>query len=769
MIDGTAPFVGGAASGSMYSTYQPTVGSRLTVSSPVALEASYKIRGDDVTLVFDATADGTVAGANSVHFLVCFDGLHGQTNLVMATLASEAFTPTAAGHTQHIERVFTLDPDRDPSQLSLIMLVQNNSTRALVQGVVAKPDYEAEVTLDCEPDGLDAGWTLTGPYGTITGHGDATFDLFDAGSYTVSWDPSPYWTAPSGPQQQVIAEGGSATFQGVYTDGPFVAVTAGALATPGQHRAATLIDVDGDGDLDVHVVRFNEADRLLRNDGALGFVDMGAGAIADAGPGTGSAWADLTGDGHLDVFLARSGQPTVLLRGDGTGTFTPMTAYGPIVTGPVEGANWVDFNLDGKLDLYLYQNNVSTTNQLYAGFGDIGGGAWLFVGQSGNLAMGGNTAAVAWTDLDLDGRLDPFVAKRYGANQLFQNLAIGFNDATVGSGLTDSGNESAAAWGDFDNDGDFDLYLASDGGADKLFRSSTPFRFDYVTGPGLGDTGNARGAVWADLDNDTHLDLYVARNGQPDLILLGDGTGVFTLVKPGVPEAEAGAMGVAAGDLDDDGRVDIFVPRAGLPNVVMKNGLGAGNHWFKVRLEGSGQNRSAVGARLVLSSGGVSQSRLVATGSGSPATLEQHFGLGAATSIDQLDIYWPSGLHQVVTARPADIVLSVLEGQDPVVSGVRDDVPQLATVLDAARPNPFNPATTISFALATPQRATLAVYTVDGRLVRTLLEGDLATGPHAVAWDGRGADGRVVASGTYLYRLRTADGFDRSGRMTLVK
>ena len=769
MFDGTSSYVGGVGSGSMYSTYQPTVASKLATSSPVAVTASYKIRGDELTLVVDAVADAAIAGSNSVHFLICLDDFHAHTNMVLATLASEAFTPTAAGHTQHIERTYTLDPAWDRSLLNPIILVQNNTTRAMVQGAVALPNYEANVTLDCEPNGLDAGWTLSGPYGTITGHGDAAFDLFDAGSYTVTWDASPYWTTPAGPQQQVIAVGGSAVFQGVYTDGPVAAITGGALAASGEHRAATLVDIDGDGDLDVHVVRYNEADRLLRNDGAMGFVDIAAGAIADAGPGTGAAWADLTGDGYLDVFLARSGQPTVLLRGDGAGAFTPITAYGPIVTGPVEGANWVDFNRDGKLDLYLYQNNVSTTNQLLAGFGDIGGGTWLFMGQSGNLTMGGNTAATSWTDLDLDGRLDPYVVKRFGANQMFQNLAIGFNDATPGSGLTDSGNESAAAWGDFDNDGDFDLYLASDGGADKLFRTSTPFHFEYVTGPNLGDTGNARGAVWADLDNDTHLDLYVTRNGQPDLILLGDGTGAFTSVKPGVDEATAGGVGVAAGDLDGDGRVDIFVPRAGLPSVVMKNGLGAGNHWFKVRLEGSGLNRSAIGARLVLTSGGITQSRLLTSGTGSPVTLEQHFGLGAATSVDQLDIYWPSGLHQVITPKPADIVLNVLEGQDPVVSGVRDDVPQPATVLDAARPNPFNPSTTISFALASPQRATLAVYTVDGRLVRTLLDGDLAAGPHAVTWDGRGSDGRAVSSGTYLYRLRTEGGFDRSGRMTLVK
>ncbi|MBM4131982.1 VCBS repeat-containing protein, partial [bacterium] len=574
-------------------------------SSPVAVTATYKIRGDQVTVVVDAAAEATITGSNSVHFLVCLDEFHAHTNFVMTTLASAAFTPTAAGQTQHVERTFTLDPTWDRALLNVIILVQNNSTLAMLQGAVAAPDYDADVTIDCEPDGLEAGWTLSGPYETISGNGDASFDLFDAGSYTITWTPSPYWTTPAGPETQVIAVGGSATFQGVYTDGPFTAVTSGALATSGQHRAATLVDIDDDGDLDAHIVRYNEADRLLRNDGALSFVDIAAGAIADAGPGTGAAWADMTGDGHLDVYLTRSGQPTVLLAGNGTGGFAPITAYGPIVTGPAEGANWVDFNLDGKLDLYLYQNNVSTTNQLFAGFGDIGGGAWLFFGQSGNLAMGGNTPATAWTDLDLDGRLDPFVLKRYGANQLFQNLSFGFNDVTVGSGLTESGNESTAAWGDFDNDGDFDLYLASDGGQDKLFRSSTPFHFDYLTGPGLGDTGNARGAIWADLDNDTHLDLYVARNGQPDLILLGDGAGNFTTVKPGVVEATAGAMGVAAGDLDGDGRVDVFVPRAGLPSVVMKNGLGGGNHWFKVRLEGSGLNRSAVGARLVLSSGGV--------------------------------------------------------------------------------------------------------------------------------------------------------------------
>ena len=89
----------------------------------------------------------------------------------------------------------------------------------------------------------------------------------------------------------------------------------------------------------------------------------------------------------------------------------------------------------------------------------------------------------------------------------------------------------------------------------------------------------------------------------------------------------------------------------------MKNGLGAGNHWFKVRLTAADQNRSRSARAWSLTGRRRRQSRLVTSGSGSPATLEQHFGLGAATTVDQIDIYWPSGLHQVVAPKPADITL----------------------------------------------------------------------------------------------------------------
>jgi hypothetical protein len=663
-----------------------------------------------------------------------------------------------------------MNPSWDADILSIIMLVQHTDSKLVLQAVKATPAFEATVTLDCEPDGLQATWHLVGPYGEQSGSGDAVLRLFDAGAYSVVWEPSPYWTGPAGAQAQTIPLDGSATFEGHYSNGPLTAVTTGGLAAAGQSRGGTLVDVDHDGDLDIHVVRYGEADLLLRNDGAMGFVDIAAGAIADAGAGTGAAWADLNGDRHLDVFLTRADQENLLLRGDGLGGFVPMASIGADLVGPAEGANWVDHNRDGKMDLYVFQNNTaSTTNLLLQNRGYIGGTIALFEAQSGPLSGIGNTSTCAWTDANLDGRLDPYVVKRFGANQLFQNMTIGYNDKSGTSGLTDTGNDAAAAWGDFDNDGDFDLYLANDGSTDKLYRCTGPFTYELVTGPGLGDTGHARGVAWADLDNDTHLDLYVPRYNEPDLILMGDGTGAFTRVMAGVSETEAGSAGVAAGDLDGDGRVDIFVPRTGLPNVVLKNGMAAANHWFKLRLIGAGNNTAAIGARVVVTVGGVSQSRLVTCGGNSPATLEQHFGLGAATVVDRIDIYWPRGLHQVVTPKPADIALQVIEGQAPFVSAVDGAVPAAVTILDAARPNPFNPSTTISFTLATPDRATLAVYTVDGRLVRMLLDGSLGAGTHSAAWDGTGGDGRPVASGTYLCRLRTTGGFDQSARMTLVK
>ncbi len=83
------------------------------------------------------------------------------------------------------------------------------------------------------------------------------------------------------------------------------------------------------------------------------------------------------------------------------------------------------------------------------------------------------------------------------------------------------------------------------------------------------------------------------------------------------------------------------------------------------------------------------------------------------------------------------------------------------------RPNPFTPATKVGFELAQVGRVELAIYSVDGRLIRTLVKEVQEAGPHEVAWDGCDADGQKVAGGVYFYKL-AGPGIEESRRMILL-
>lgn len=98
----------------------------------------------------------------------------------------------------------------------------------------------------------------------------------------------------------------------------------------------------------------------------------------------------------------------------------------------------------------------------------------------------------------------------------------------------------------------------------------------------------------------------------------------------------------------------------------------------------------------------------------------------------------------------------VLEDGSEVTSHmVEVTVGAAALALDQNVPNPFNPATTISFTLPSAARATLAVFDAEGRLVRTLLDGALEGGFKQAEWNGRDNTGRQVSSGVYFYRLQS--------------
>jgi len=491
--------------------------------------------------------------------------------------------------------------------------------------------------------------------------------------------------------------------------------------------------------------------------------------VADEGPGRGASWADFNRDGFQDVYLAKDGEANILLQGDGSGGFIPANAMGIDDANGASGATWVDFNQDGNLDLYI--TNQSATNVLLNSYGDLGGGFFVFTAAAGAPADPGNSTSASWTDGNLDGLLDLYIINSFTANVMLQNTPIGFDDITNSSGLGDQTNGATAAWGDLDNDGDFDLYLANDGMADRLFRCNGEFLYTQVLGDNVSDMGHGRGAVLVDLDNDMFLDIYVVRNGEPDLLLMNNGDFTFSRAPVGPPEADGPGNTLASGDIDGNGTEDLFITRTGASNVLLSNDLGRDNHWFELRLTGDPMQPDAIGARVVLSSGGVSQSRLITGGSGyqSMSSHRVHFGLADNSQVDQVEIHWPDGTVQTVGPFPADRHLHVTKGEDPASPVDNGDTLPRATTLDRAYPNPFNPSTTIRFTLAQDGPTSLEVFDLNGRLVRTLVRDNLAAGRHDAVWTGLDQAGRSVASGTYFYRLTAADGSVQSGRMVLVK
>jgi len=106
---------------------------------------------------------------------------------------------------------------------------------------------------------------------------------------------------------------------------------------------------------------------------------------------------------------------------------------------------------------------------------------------------------------------------------------------------------------------------------------------------------------------------------------------------------------------------------------------------------------------------------------------------------------------------------------EDAVSAVEDGVMPTRFSVAQNHPNPFNPSTTISFAV--PEGAgvvTLAIYDVSGRLVRTLESGSLAAGNYSRVWNGRDAQDRTVGSGTYFYRL-SGNNFSEARKMILIQ
>jgi hypothetical protein len=479
----------------------------------------------------------------------------------------------------------------------------------------------------------------------------------------------------------------------------------------GAGRAPLWLDVDRDGLLDLllatHQRGGSTADlpTALFRQTASGFVNVTRDIGLDV-PGTThfAELGDLTGDGVLDLIVQNGGYkfPTRVYDL----TTRPLTdrraALGLPIVKPARDAVIADLNGDLKNDLLIVGGEVPTD---VAVDGDlITARLQPPPGKEYGLAM--------TTPGDLSMVIKPkFHAREIGLNRIFigaggrhptkfdfkvsaadssaQGIAphnpgdkgiwVGY-DRTAGRWTFLFGNPSgfylnfeitgSEPFGDVTPIG-FSVNVA--GAPDRLFIREASMFADRTSAAGLGAASFDINVVAADFDNDMDLDLYMVRTSAvknlPNRLYENNGAGVFTVV-PGAGGAEGATVGhgdvVAVADYDVDGFLDLFLTNGrkvtGGPNQLYRNQTNT-NHWLEVDLVGTASNRDGIGARVVLTAGGVQQLREATGGSherGAQNAKRLHFGL-AGNMTANLRISWPSGRVQDVSVANVDRLLEIRE------------------------------------------------------------------------------------------------------------
>jgi enediyne biosynthesis protein E4 len=489
-------------------------------------------------------------------------------------------------------------------------------------------------------------------------------------------------------------------------------------------------DFDGDGWQDIYFVNGRDRyDRgiavrnaLYRNNGDGTFTDVTDKAgVSGTGYGLGCVWGDYDNDGFPDLFVTQYGK-NVLYHNNGDGTFTDVTDKAGV--GGMEfgtwfhsGATFFDYDRDGKLDLYvggyvaygpgarrycdlggvqsscapsayegspamLYHNNGDGT------FSNVTKAAGVYQPNGKNLSVGA-------ADYDNDGWPDLFVANDGLPSYLYRNDGKGkFRETGTSSGVayTLAGKIMAAmciSLGDYDNDGLLDLYISDfQQNSDHLWHNAGRGFMDEVSSE-VGITIPTRdilsfGGGFFDYDNDGWLDLFIA-NGHvyPEVEQATPGTRYkqintlfhneagkrFTVAteSSGIAAlAPRAARGAAFADFDNDGFLDVVVANNGDAPTLLHNEGANGNHFVNFRLVGMKSNRDAMGARIRITAGGLSQIREIAGGGSylSQSDLRANFGLGPGSTVDLVEVTWPTGLKQSFRNVPAGRFYLITEGSD---------------------------------------------------------------------------------------------------------
>lgn len=507
-------------------------------------------------------------------------------------------------------------------------------------------------------------------------------------------------------------------------DGTFDNVTreAGPLAlTDRICVGAAFGDYDNDGDQDLYITSTRGGNALFENQGGGRFRDVtkraGVGLVAHSQT---PAFFDYDNDGFLDLFVTNSARWTtaqydekeryypgagliwthvfnpddreynVLYRNNRDGTFTDATAKAGLA-----GKGWsgdvavFDYDDDGRLDLFV--TNMFGTGQLYRNQGD--GRFEDVTPQTLGKTSLGAIGAKAF-DFNNDGRLDLFIT------DMHSDMWIGFDDVHLVEPHKKfrrvSGPDTAPKTRQRAYMLELESRFRDELGFDEdevvcgntLFRNEGAGRFTEVSDEANMETFWPWGICVGDFDNDGAEDVFIPSGMGypffywPNSLMMNRG-GTFTdraaeagmeppREGPILPEQIRGRESprssrcAAAADFDGDGRLDLMVNNFNDRAYYYQNHF-ASRHYVALRLRGTRSNRDAIGAVAKLYSGDRVMVRQVQCTGGylSQSSKTLHFGLGDNRRIDRIEIRWPSGATQSLSAPAADRLHEVVELEGP--------------------------------------------------------------------------------------------------------
>lgn len=576
-------------------------------------------------------------------------------------------------------------------------------------------------TLTCVTNDDNGGTLACNSGNTNSNLSKRTFEAVGGTTYYIAWDNK--WSADGFDfeiTEQVIVVPVQFTTQNI--------------ATINSTYNMCVVDMNGDGFDDIVGVSNNTLKVHYQLAGGVYTVGTFNVPGTSKMPGWSLAAGDLNKDGYNDLLLgAGNGLSLWISSANGTA----YSSYNPGDYIFCQRTNFIDINNDGNLDAFSCHDIAPNCYYMNDGAGNYTFYQSTVTPGSYSLgAVGGNYATI-WADLDNDGDQDMFVSKCSGPPcEIHRNDGTSYTNISgmAGINVTPIDSWSSAVF-DFDNDGDMDILIGSNGDINsKLFRNNldTTNEFeeaytDISAGSGW-DTDETinKDYVAYDFDNDGYQDILSAANR-----IMFNQAGSGTFIKTDYTGLSVGPVG----DLNNDGFLDIQ------NGATIKYGVPNGNKWFVVRLKGVQSNSNGIGARVELYGPWGKQIRDIRAGEGFSyaSTLNAHFGLGQATTIEKVIIKWPSGVVDTILNPTVNQRLFVVEGSTLGSEG-------FAYNNFSVYPNPADDVLNIQLGSNVSGIVAAEVYDLNGRLVAQ------------PALDGNAVSVKQLSAGTYLLVLNTVDG-----------